>query len=204
MPVELPFEAVIAQLQREGKLPNQLTAKQVAAIERSLQNYADAIGTRLTQAQIEAVKQALIKAVQSLTNPVEINGVLTGFNPATARTMIAELLKELSVPELMQSNQIAFALETASKVVFGASRYVSDTTQGVVDAYPAWELLRLYKREVPRGWIKGPKGRLVAVPDQNWPSRWEAAGGELYDGRMIALTLNNYLHRLENENDRNI
>jgi hypothetical protein len=187
MAVELPFESVIEQLQREGKLPNQLTRGQVAAMERSLQRYADAIGIRLTQMQLDTVKQAIVKAVQSLTNPVEINGVLTGFNPATARSAIAAVLKELSIPELMQSDEIAFALETASKVVMGATRYVSDGAQNVVDEYPAYELLRIYRREVPRGWRRGPKGRLIAEPDQDWPSRWAAAGGTLYEGKMIAL-----------------
>ena len=69
----------------------------------------------------------------------------------------------------------------------GAAGYVRDTDQAVVDEYPAWELLRVYPREVPRGFRKGPKGVLIAEPDQDWPSRWVAAGGELVDGRMIAL-----------------
>jgi hypothetical protein len=187
MAVELPFESVIAQLQREGKLPNQLTRGQVAAMERSLQRYADAIGTRLTQAQLDAVKQALIKAVQSLTNPVEVNGVLQGFNPATARSYIAGVLKELSISELLDSDEIRFTLDVASSVVMGASRYVTASAQAVVDEYPAWHFLRIYKRTVPQGWRKGPRGRLIADPDQDWPSRWVAAGGTLYGGKMIAL-----------------
>jgi hypothetical protein len=41
----------------------------------------------------------------------------------------------------------------------------------VMDAFPAWELLRLQERKEKR----------------DWRARWEAAGGKLYSGRMVAL-----------------
>ena len=41
----------------------------------------------------------------------------------------------------------------------------------VIDAYPAQELYRLEDRDEPR----------------DWESRWSAAGGTFYDGRMVAL-----------------
>lgn len=42
----------------------------------------------------------------------------------------------------------------------------------LLDAYPAQEFLRIESRRVPR---------------QDWPERWVAAGGQIFDGRMIAL-----------------
>ena len=51
-------------------------------------------------------------------------------------------------------------------------------TPEAVDEYPALELKRLYDRDVPRG---------TKDPDDGWPARWEAGGGELIDGRMVAL-----------------
>ena len=47
--------------------------------------------------------------------------------------------------------------------------------QADVDEYPALELYRLYDRDVPRGFQSGPKGTLIPVPDDDWPSRFEDA-----------------------------
>lgn len=44
-------------------------------------------------------------------------------------------------------------------------------TPGHMDAFPAWELVRISSRMIPR----------------NWPERWATAGGEMITGRMIAL-----------------
>lgn len=57
----------------------------------------------------------------------------------------------------------------------------------VLDAYPAQELVRIEPRDVPRGKRRGADGALYDVPQEGWPARWQAAGGRLIDGRMIAL-----------------
>lgn len=44
----------------------------------------------------------------------------------------------------------------------------------VLDEFPAQELLRIYNRKNPR-------------PRSFWRSRWEAAGGRVFEGRMVAL-----------------
>lgn len=53
---------------------------------------------------------------------------------------------------------------------------------------PAWELVRLFPRKVPRG---SPKSN-----SPGWPTRWLAAGGELNRGRMIATKGNQIWARL--------
>lgn len=51
------------------------------------------------------------------------------------------------------------------------ARFVVGNDPAVLEAFPCQELVRVESREVPRDWI----------------SRWQAAGGQLYGGRMIAL-----------------
>lgn len=53
--------------------------------------------------------------------------------------------------------------------------------------WPCWELVRIGRRRVPRG-MQLRDGMIVPKPGQDWPSRWVAAGGELFDKgtRMIA------------------
>ncbi|MEM8550615.1 MAG: hypothetical protein AAGF10_07470, partial [Verrucomicrobiota bacterium] len=52
------------------------------------------------------------------------------------------------------------------------ARYKMGQDPDVLEAFPAQEFKRVASRERPRG---------------NWPERWQAAGGKLYNGRMIAL-----------------
>lgn len=51
-------------------------------------------------------------------------------------------------------------------------RYVRGQDSDLLNAYPAWEFLRIEERRVPRS---------------NWRERWLAAGGKIYGGRMVAL-----------------
>ena len=51
-------------------------------------------------------------------------------------------------------------------------RYVRGQDPELLNAYPAWEFVRVEERRVPRS---------------NWRERWLAAGGKIYGGRMIAL-----------------
>ena len=53
-------------------------------------------------------------------------------------------------------------------------------------AYPCYELVRIYPRNIPRG-LRLAKGALEHVAGEDWPSRWETVGGKFYGlGRMIA------------------
>lgn len=164
-----------------------LTLAQLSAIRRSLGKYSGDVSARV----IDDVLNGLKKSVESLINPgTEIRDgveVEVGLNPATARTAIRDLLKQHSLEALMDSDKIDFALTTARDVAQGAGTYAKEAGDAdVVEAYPAWELTRVYDRDVPRG-FRRVKGTLVAVPGDDWESRWTAAGGELRDGRMIAL-----------------
>ena len=53
----------------------------------------------------------------------------------------------------------------------GFARWKADQDEGALQAYPAWEFVRVESRTKER-------------PD--WPSRWAEAGGEFYGRRMIA------------------
>lgn len=65
-------------------------------------------------------------------------------------------------------------------------RWLARQDPAILDAFPCSELVRIESRIVPRGWRKGAGGRLVEVPNESWPARWAAAGGEFFGGRMIA------------------
>ncbi len=53
----------------------------------------------------------------------------------------------------------------------GYSQFVQANDTAILSAFPAQELFRLQNRKVPRDWL----------------AKWDAAGGTLYGGRMIAM-----------------
>jgi len=108
---------------------------------------------------------------------------MSGTIPEPNRGVIADLTQFIGSPEI--ADMIRASLDISTEVASGGGRYLNQLM--AVDAYPCWELKRMFGRQVPRGFMRGPKGTLVPVPDDDWPSRWEAAGGEFYgDNRMIA------------------
>ncbi len=63
-------------------------------------------------------------------------------------------------------------LEQNVRASRGFGKWAADMDPDVLDLWPAQELIRVMARLNPRG---------------DWKERWQAAGGKLYGGRMIAL-----------------
>ena len=167
------LQAAIAKLQSEGKLPASLPSKTVELLARSLGKYSGEVSQKVL-ANILADFQSKIATASSMTDPVQMRGVL------------ADLTQYVGSEDV--AGQIKFALKISQEVASGAGGYLNQNlSPEAIDEYPALELRRMFQRDVPRGFRSGPKGQLIAVPGDDWPSRWEAAGGELFDGRMIAL-----------------
>lgn len=73
--------------------------------------------------------------------------------------------------DFSSSTRLKLVLKMNVSFIRESSRWKMDQNQNVLDAFPAQELLRLESRRAPR----------------DWTSRWIAAGGQLYNGFMIAL-----------------
>ena len=160
---------LIAKAQSEGKLPRSLGPRQLELLRKSILKYSSQVSDRLQEKILDDFKDK-IQSAQSMTDPQQVRGVL------------ADLTSYVGSPEL--ADVIRASLKISTEVASGGGRYLNQMM--AVDEYPALELKRMFGRQVPRGFQRGPKGTLVPVPDDDWPSRWEAAGGEFYDGRMIA------------------
>lgn len=186
----------------------------------------DAIPTKLTQQQAKAIANSLAKqgagmkldstlrgiesALRDLLNPQQEDRggdqtVTTGLNPATTRNAIMDILQRNSVEAT--ADQVDFMVKTNTEIAQGAKNFVLSNDPDAVEAYPGWELLRVYDRMVPRGFKVGPKGELIEDPEDAWPARWRAAAEGLPDedaiigilattGRMIALKNSEIWQRL--------
>ena len=165
------LKSLLAQLQREGKLPAGLSPAQLAPLEKSFGKWNGEVSQRIVQ-KILADWQSKIQAAQSLTEP------------AAQRGVIYDLTKFVGNDEIASS--IRFALKISQEVASGAGQYLNQNlSPEVLDEFPALEFKRLFDRNVPRGYKVGKKGGFIEVPEDNWPSRWAAAGAEAGDDNWL-------------------
>lgn len=78
---------------------------------------------------------------------------------------------EGTIKDLRTDARLDLMVETNEAVTHGHGRWVAANDEDLLDAFPAWELVRISPANEPR----------------NWPLRWMMAGGTTYGGRMIAL-----------------
>ncbi len=173
-----------------------LTIQQLSAIRGSLRNYSGDVSARVLDDVLGGIKKAVESLIQPGTELRDGVDVEVGLNPATARNLIQDLVRKHSL-EGFDDAKIDFALTTARDVANGAGVYAKEALDAeVVEAYPAWELLRVYDRDVPRG-FRMFKGTLIPMPGDDWPTRFNRAAEASGDavaanvlqatGRMIAL-----------------
>ena len=128
-----------------------------------------------------------------------VDDMLSGkINMATGRLRLMRKLKQLgydpqvgfpgdmaaippaergSLQDLSSKARLNLVLETSQRVAANYGRMVEGNTEYARFAYPAWELVRLYQRNVPRG-----------TPDshtEGWLVRWRDAGEAVdWDGAV--------------------
>ena len=162
---------LIKQMQSEGKLPASIGPRQLELLTKSLQRYSGQVSQRIQEKILEDFQA---KTQGSMSNEIP--------DAVTNRGVVADLTSYVGSPEIAEI--IRWSLQVSTDVAAGGGRFLNQMQS--IDQYPAMELKRMVQRDVPRGFKQGPKGELIPVPDDDWPSRWDAAGGEFYDDRMIA------------------
>ncbi len=135
-----------------------------------------------------------------------VDDLLAGkINMATARLRLMQRLAELgydpakgfpgdmahippaevdSLQDLSSVRRLDLMLDTNLRIASNYAKVVAGNTDYSRRAYPAWELVRLYPREVPRGTTESHTA--------GWRERWLAAGGSVdwegaVDSPLVAL-----------------
>ena len=75
-----------------------------------------------------------------------------------------------TIQDLGSDARLSLMVETNEALTHGHGRWVAAQDGDLLDAFPAWELVRISPAAEPR----------------NWAVRWMMAGGTTYGGRMIA------------------
>lgn len=201
---KIKFTAAIDQLQSKGLLPTNLSSADLRGLAAEVKRQ-NIFSAQTTDAEYLAKIQAV---TESLIHPRQAAGlghtVTEGLNPATARAALRAALKargytaaegeQGSIKDLASDARLNLVVKTNMQLAQGAGSFIqANQDQGVVDEYPAMELVRFEEREKPRNW--GGEG--TEKKGSPFGTRWMLAAQTCGDsdaarvldetGRMVAL-----------------
>lgn len=166
-----PFRQALDAVAVRTKLPTALTSAEMQRrVEAEVRERA-LFSARVTQAEIldglEAAVRAVLEGEMTLSGAArELQRLIRslGYEPeAGARGGLTDLGSDPRVNLMVEQNVASAA---------GYGRWAQGQDEAILDEWPAEEFLRLFPRKVPR---------------TDWPERFNGAGGEEREGRMVAL-----------------
>jgi hypothetical protein len=183
----MPLAAAVDRLESKTPIAADLTSDQWAQIELGLSDRAF-FSSRVNDIGVVTEMQSRIDDALSLARRdggafmdrsrfiADLRGIL-GAEPGDSGDLT----------DITSSARLGLIYDFNTEDAMEYGRWVARQNPAILDAFPCNELVRVEAREVPRGYRRGAKGRLVEVPEESWPARWDRAGGDFVGGRMIAL-----------------
>lgn len=188
----MEYADALAWARQRGVLPTTLTSEELLGLPAQIRRMAF-FSSQISEAGLLQDMQDLCG---ELTRGVS-DGPGLGVDQATVRLRIKQAVDRIgyqpdagrqgTISDLRTDARINLIIQTQLRMAQGYGQYQRANSGGARLAFPAQELVRLYQRRVPRG-FEEVKGRVVERNPMYWLDRWQAAGGDVYDGgRMIAL-----------------
>lgn len=195
-----PLADALRLLREKRLVPTALSSADLRELASEVKNAA-LFSARMTQLRpLQALAAGLEAMLQGTGNVADAKLLLTevysalgydseagGFPqdaPGTVPPAVRGTLRDLRSQRRME-----LTITTNYRMVTNAA-FVKRTTEDEQRRYqfPCYELVRIGRRMTPRGFVRR-KGGLQVAPGEDWPSRFVAAGGELYEKgtRMIAI-----------------
>ena len=196
----MTLEDALADLRRRKLMPTSLGSAGLRRLAAEVRRHA-VFSARMTHAEVvrelQRVVQAMAAGQINLADArlsMKYSLALAGYEPETGfpgdDAKGVPPAEPGSLQDLRSRKRLDLMLETNYRMA--ANRAYAEAGQSETRRwqFPAWELLRIYTRRIPRGY-KATKGGLVEDPGEDWIARWRDAGGTLVtddDGtdRMIA------------------
>ncbi len=187
----MEFRDAVEWARRRGVLPTSLSSRELESIPAEIRR-ASFLSARITEAGLlQDFQDQLAQLARGISD-----GPGQGLDQATVRLRLKELIARSSyqpgagaeggIQDLRSDARLNLIIETQTRMAQGYGQWTRTNSDGARLAFPAQELFRQFMRRVPRG-SEVRQGQVVEVNPRYWEDRWRAAGGEIYDGRMIAL-----------------
>ena len=155
-----------AYLRRKKNVPTDLTTREMQLLDAQLRErmfWSATVNNARVVQNMHAVSNALASGKISMSDArLTISKMLqkTGYKPADS--------VKGSIRDLTTTRRLNLILQTNLEMARGYAHHAE--AQEDLDLYPCQELIRTRNSRVPR----------------DWKTRWQTAGGKLYNGRMIA------------------
>lgn len=195
----IPLEEAIAELARKKLVPTWLGSAELAELSAEVRSQA-LFSARMTQIRpLQALQEGLQLMLEGKANVADVKLMLTevyrsmgydsekgGFPQDRAGTVPPALRGTLR--DLASEQRMELIIKTQYAMATSAAFIKRGNDPQRLYQFPALELVRIASRRTPRGFTRR-KGALQPVQGEDWPSRFVAAGGELFDKgtRLIAL-----------------
>jgi len=186
----IPFLEAIAMRRAKKLLPTTLGSKELSALAPAIRERA-MFSARVTNTQFLSKADKLINGIVSPTSSTGPGARKSPLSRIEARAELQNYLDSIqykapkasgpegptprrgkagSLQDLSSNRRIDLIVDTNVKMAHGFGQHAIANDPDIIDAIPCQELYRLGNRKVPRDWV----------------TRWTAAGGKIYGGRMIA------------------
>lgn len=181
-----PFVEGVRRAVSRGQLPTSMASREIAIrLDGELKRSA-VFSARVENARVvQKIRDSVAEVIAGVT---EARAAARAAGEAPVLKSIADAKADLldvldqeayephpddvgTIKDLRSDKRLSLILETQEQLIQGHGRWTAGQDPDLLDAYPAWELVRISPSLEPR----------------NWPTRWMMAGGRLYGGRMIAL-----------------
>lgn len=193
--VPLPFSEAAKLLAEKGLLPTDMSSAELRDIDAGLRNRSVVMARNTKAGILQTLKDGLGEIIGGKENAANIQARLQdhfdelGYDPQTGfpddQGSIIPPAEAGSLRDLSSNPRLNLVLQTNTRLVGNEAFKRAGQTDFALYAWPCYELVRVGRREVPRGERRTKTG-IVDDPANGWPARWEKAGGQFFDGRMIA------------------
>jgi hypothetical protein len=211
-----PFRDAMAELARKRLMPTSLSSAELRVLGRSVTSQSFFSARTLIEDLLASYKSKVAAMIEPKQIERDGKPVTVGLDQATARLQIKQLLAAMgyqpeagkagTIEDLSSEGRINLVLETNRRLAQSGGRLVQANEPEVIEAWPAWEFMRVEDRNEPRNWpvrwrnaaetagderslgVLGKTGRMVALKASKlWDALGDGAGGyedTLGDGRL--------------------
>lgn len=176
----------IRRIKQRGVMPTTLGTEDLRRISGDVKRWAT-FSAKVTKAralgEITDVVHELVRGVNADDEAARARGekpLQLSFQDAKLKIQqafekygvkIDDPTKVDTIEDFQSDARLSLIVDTQEEIARGHGKYIADQDDALMRAYPAQELIRVSPSEIQR----------------DWKDRWQKAGGQLVQGRMVAL-----------------
>ena len=189
----MPWTEGVRRLRARGLMPTTLGTEDIQKLGAGILRRAVFSAKVENMKALQKINDVITEVVRGISQSDE---ALRGQKPlqksvADAKFEIRKTFRELGVEvkdsgdvgtmkDFQSDQRINLIVSTQEQMARGYGNFIAGQDEDILDIWPCQELVRVVDAQIER----------------DWPARWKLVGGQMYDGRMIALKNSDIWDRL--------